>query len=554
MKKFILLLFTLLASQFIVKAANNNSQTNVVAPTKGKSVTLTWDAPITKNRDIILSESFENGITQQANYTYTVTRDGAELVSGLTETQYTDADVAIGSHEYCVTVVYTEPDCTSVPVCITVNVLPVGDCNPVTNFTGTAEVYNNTLTWEKPNNDKAVNGALTGYKLYKSGELLAEINDPNTLTYTDSGMFEGTQHYCIEAIYEDCVSTQVCIDVAPPCDPPANINATSEGTTVHVTWNNSSSNRVNTLLSENFESVVSEGDLPNGWTTIDADGDGRNWYPLNISSIPGHSGNDFVTSASWSGTALTPDNYLITPALLGATAVNYWVCAQDAAWAAEHYAVMISTTGTAPEDFSVVFEETLTAKEGQPNGARGTNVQGEWYERTVQLPLTGEVKYIAFRHYNSTNMFKINIDDVTVFSVAPADFTYSLYRDGVEIAGNLLTTHYTDLNVPAGSHEYCVRSVAAHCTSDFICTTVMVTDVDNVPMTGIKVYPNPATHILNIQGDIKGVTMYNALGQMVPTKAINNQIDVSALVNGIYHLIITTQDGKQLTEKVIITK
>ena len=51
------------------------------------------------------------------------------------------------------------------------------------------------------------------------------------------------------------------------------------------------------------------------WTTIDDDGDGNTWYSLNPTNnpnnIPGHNGSlGHVTSASYNGTALTPDNYL----------------------------------------------------------------------------------------------------------------------------------------------------------------------------------------------------------------------------------------------------
>lgn len=49
------------------------------------------------------------------DYTYTVTRDGTTIASDLTNTSFSDTNVAIGSHEYCVKVVYA--DCTSESAC-----------------------------------------------------------------------------------------------------------------------------------------------------------------------------------------------------------------------------------------------------------------------------------------------------------------------------------------------------------------------------------------------------------------------------------------------------
>ena len=61
-----------------------------------------------------------------------------------------------------------------------------------------------------------------------------------------------------------------------------------------------------TLFYEGFE----DGVLPAGWTVIDADGDGYNWYELAdaIGPVSHHSGTGHITSASWvNEEVLTPD-------------------------------------------------------------------------------------------------------------------------------------------------------------------------------------------------------------------------------------------------------
>lgn len=165
---------------------------------------------------------------------------------------------------------------------------------------------------------------------------------------------------------------------------------------------------------------------PEGWTLIDADGDENNWYILKDAGDPimaGHSGTGFFTSASYAGSALTPDNWLITPKItVSGSVLTFWVCAQDATWAGEKYGIYISTTDTEVESFTELMVETLTAKGDVKNaGAKGTNEQGAWYEKTVDLSeYTGDV-YLAFRHFDCTDMFRINLDDVVITNASLAD-------------------------------------------------------------------------------------------------------------------------------------
>ena len=103
-----------------------------------------------------------------------------------------------------------------------------------------------------------------------------------------------------------------------------------------------------------------------GWTSVDADGDGYGWY-MGSEIMTGQTGNngssDFVLSQSYyMGTILYPDNYLVSPQVqLGGT-LTFYACAQDASYAAEHFGVAVSTTNTNPSSFTMVQEWTMTAK------------------------------------------------------------------------------------------------------------------------------------------------------------------------------------------------
>lgn len=148
------------------------------------------------------------------------------------------------------------------------------------------------------------------------------------------------------------------------------------------------------LFSDDFES----GNL-NNWTLIDADGDGNNWSNIisNITDAYAHSGDHVTASFSWNANvAYTPDNYMVSPLVEGATKINYFVVVN--ADFPDHYGVAVSSTGTDPSDFTMVFDET---------------VQGAgWIEKSVELP--AGTKYVAFRHYDSDDMNFLLIDDVSI--------------------------------------------------------------------------------------------------------------------------------------------
>ena len=203
------------------------------------------------------------------------------------------------------------------------------------------------------------------------------------------------------------------------------------------------------LLSEDFENGI-----PTTWLNIDADNDSYAWMEGVAPGVSGHNGsNGCAYSCSYyDGTVLTPNNWLITPAvtLTGNATLTFWVAAQDASYAAEHYGVYISTTaGTTPADFTLLYEETLDA-----NG--GARVQGTWKQKTVDLSsYTGQTVRIAFRHFNCTDMFYIDLDDVVIFAQPTSPTIVAVPTDidfGATSIGNSLdaTVDITTYNLTAG--------------------------------------------------------------------------------------------------------
>ena len=78
-----------------------------------------------------------------------------------------------------------------------------------------------------------------------------------------------------------------------------------------------------TVFSEGFE----DGVLPAGWTNIDADNDGNTWVHNSTTFVDGHeSDGAFVSFSKLNNAALTPDNWLVTPAipLAGNSTLTFW--------------------------------------------------------------------------------------------------------------------------------------------------------------------------------------------------------------------------------------
>ena len=155
---------------------------------------------------------------------------------------------------------------------------------------------------------------------------------------------------------------------------------------------------------EDFESDPIE----NGWTFVDMDDDGYNWEWW-TEKMNFHSGSGLIASASYGDDgALTPDNWAVSPAVEvpeGAV-LSFWVAGQDPSWAEEHYRVYVGEGG-ALADLTPVTDELVSTGEYQ-------NIRvdlAEWAGKSV---------HVGFRHFNVTDMFMLNIDDVEIGVVAAA--------------------------------------------------------------------------------------------------------------------------------------
>lgn len=217
----------------------------------------------------------------------------------------------------------------------------------------------------------------------------------------------------------------------------------------------------------------------NGWTTIDADGDGYNWSnsaTCTYLSIPAYNGSiGCAISESYTNqtnTPLTPDNYLVRSEKVNIgsnSRLGFYVSALDASYPAEHYGVAISTeSNTDPNDFTVIWEETLIAK-SNTNAPRGTNDQGEWYYKEIDLSAySGQQVYIAIRHWDVYDQFVITIDNVSLFNSRNTESidSYTVLLDGIYI-DNVENTYYQHEVTNLVEGEEYTTSVAAIYSTGF---------------------------------------------------------------------------------------
>lgn len=160
------------------------------------------------------------------------------------------------------------------------------------------------------------------------------------------------------------------------------------------------------IWSDDFEDGIG------AWTTIDADGDGQNWVAVAGSSATNGSAN--AASFSWTQAtgAITPNNYMISPAIdltsvTGTILVDWNAYAQDQTWANEHYQV-IASEGSSQADIdggTILYDGIVGASDNL------------YVPETANISdFAGGMVHITFIHNMVTDQFSLNIDDVNVYT------------------------------------------------------------------------------------------------------------------------------------------
>jgi len=129
------------------------------------------------------------------------------------------------------------------------------------------------LTWEQPSGAENTRDLL-GYKVYKDGLELTEINDPAILTYTDAILAAGVYEYHITALFHVGESDPSNIETVTFAYPvPQNPEAVTQYANILVTWDEPSSRsfshykvyrNLSMIADDIMETSYLDPDVPNG--------------------------------------------------------------------------------------------------------------------------------------------------------------------------------------------------------------------------------------------------------------------------------------------------
>lgn len=243
---------------------------------------------------------------------------------------------------------------------------------------------------------------------------------------------------------------------------------------------------------------------------------------------------------------------------------------------AEYYSVWISTTGNTPEDFTtMLFDETLSTE--HPNW--------EYENRQVSIDdFDNMTVYVAFRHHDITDMDRIVIDNVKIYSVDSEGeeemvYLFEDFQGGIDdpLGEDWLPEGWVAIDADGDDFiwyfaerqgEGAMRSQSwddpsqTPLTPDNYLITPSVllgtVGINQLPETTISVFPNPATSVLSVNSEtrIHQIEVVNLIGSIVLSEQVNSsnlRIDVSSLNHGMYFLRLHTNDGIA-TRKIQISR
>ncbi|MBO7490185.1 MAG: choice-of-anchor J domain-containing protein [Bacteroidales bacterium] len=413
----------------------------------------------------------------------------------------------------------------------------------------------------------------------RSGQapVISDINIPG------SAAANANVSFSVEYISVDAATVEWTFQNGTPATastPNATCTWSTPGTynvTVTVTNANGSATETGTISILNYVALFdfeNTADYAN-WTFIDADGDGNQWTLDYLRGQgAGHEGsNGMLASASWTSSAgaLTPNNWVFTDAITlpnetGLT-LSWWDKGQDPDYAAEHYAVYICTEAT-------VASATATTPVWEGNSI------GSWRNLTASLDAyAGQTIYIAFRHYNVSDMFMLDIDDIAIGNSSAAK-GINTPKDGAKAKWAQIGSPFTTYDFRDTQHQYPIQLQkwldSGYCVViDYSCTwcgpcwnlhqagildgffyrfgpnfSYPFVGLDNAEEINLSVYPNPTTGIVTVDGEgIKNVEVMDMSGRMV-MNTNNRTVDMTNLSNGIYMMRISTEKGT-FTQKIV---
>ena len=395
-----------------------------------------------------------------------------------------------------------------------------------------------------------------GALVYANNELIAMLNHGET-SFTHS-VNRYDVDYCIRVIQEGgkedgtyfALAAPQCASANVECVSAKNLSAVWDGQKVTLTWER--------------DFFIDFEDDPDGWSLLDANGDGYNFgIYMGGGMNPDGSVNTTNTNACLSSFSyingigdLNPDNYAFMPKvkILPNASIEFYASGYDPSYPNEPIAV------------SVASEDGLSITDVQ------SFVTSYPYQRyTVDLSAyAGQEVFLGFHHRSNVGAYAVVIDNITVTNAvwagtASETVRYHIYRsfDGSNYGiigwadGDAVS--YDDNDIQSVNCYYKVTTINSMpgnetCESNYAMSVDgshnyvhVATDGVNEQDGDIRMYPNPTRSQVTVEAEgLNRVTVMNALGQTVydaPTEADQTVLNLSQYGTGRYMIRISSEKG-----------
>ena len=395
-----------------------------------------------------------------------------------------------------------------------------------------------------------------GALVYANGELIAMLNHGET-SYTHS-VNRYDIDYCIRVIQEGskdngtyyALAAPQCVNANVECLSAKNLAGTWDGQKVILTWER--------------DFFVDFEDDPQGWSMLDANGDGYNFgIYMGGGMNPDGSVNTTNTNACLSSFSyingigdLNPNNYAFMPKvkILPNASIEFYASGYDPNYPNEPIAVSVASAD------GMTIADVQSFVTSYP-----------YHKYTVDLSAyAGQEIFLGFHHQSNVGAYAIVIDNITVTNAvwagtASETVRYNIYRsfDGSDyhLIGHAVgdAVSYNDNDIQAVNCYYKVRAVNSM-PGDETCESApamavdglhdyvtVITDGVNELSADTKVYPNPTNGQVNIEAEgMNRVTVTNSLGQTVYDASADGDqmvLDLSQYGNGMYLIRISFENG-----------
>ena len=397
-----------------------------------------------------------------------------------------------------------------------------------------------------------------------------EGGTPNTsteqnpvITYNETGTFDVTLTATNSAGSDTFTQTDyITIENEPEFMVPANLNATTEGKNVFLTWDKPNTE---TLIAESFESGLWP---PTNWQlnhSLTLDGEftgvvGESWFQCDENTYSDGPNPEYIHSGSYSAainyTALD-FNWLISPTFTVdlSTVLQYWV------W---YYSDALSNYITKLHVLIGIGNDWTVLKS---YGNDSPNNEFKTMEEFSLSNYVGQTVRVAFV-YEYNDGYQLMIDDVFVGS---QNSGYNLFRDESSIAviADPEILAYVDSSLVNGSYNYQISAYYGEAAnesalSDVVSVTVNTSSVKESRFwdNRLSIFPNPASENVklsfeNSKGEYVSFILYNMQGRKVFESEADNDVsiqknlDVSKLPAGNYLLRVTV-GTKMLGIKLLV--